>query len=71
MRLGDDIGGEDDEGAKDGDAGGYLLWSAMAKETEALQRQLAQLSGDPRYKVNGRERKIREGRGGGSGGVYS
>lgn len=33
------------------DSGGYALWSAMAKETEALKRQLAELSGDPRYKV--------------------
>lgn len=34
-----------------GDEGGYALWSAMAKETESLKRQLALLSGDPRYKV--------------------
>ncbi|CAM9912197.1 unnamed protein product [Ectocarpus sp. 4 AP-2014] len=42
------------EGAQEGEGeaagGGYSLWSAMAKETEALKRQLALLSGDPRFK---------------------
>lgn len=32
----------------------YALWSAMARETEMLQRELAQLSEDPQYKVRGR-----------------
>ncbi|CAM9361925.1 unnamed protein product [Ectocarpus fasciculatus] len=41
----------DAEGAQEGEeGGGYSLWSAMAKETEALKRQLALLSGDPRFK---------------------
>ena len=46
-------GGEHGDGgdAASSGAGGYQLWSAMAKETEALKRQLAQLSGDPRFKV--------------------
>eukprot|EP00903_Cladosiphon_okamuranus_P021395 g19665.t1 len=43
-------GGRDGGDATSGRAGGYQLWSAMAKETEALKRQLAQLSGDPRFK---------------------
>ncbi|CAN0275106.1 unnamed protein product [Ectocarpus sp. 12 AP-2014] len=42
------------EGAQEGEGeaagGGYSLWSAMAKETEALKRRLALLSGDPRFK---------------------
>eukprot|EP00752_Nemacystus_decipiens_P001607 g1567.t1 len=45
--------GAEKRGGGDGassSAGGYQLWSAMAKETEALKRQLAQLSGDPRFK---------------------
>eukprot|EP00904_Undaria_pinnatifida_P010902 jgi/Undpi1/6942/HiC_scaffold_21.g09416.m1 len=33
-----------------GDAGGYALWSAMAKETDSLTRQLALLSADPKFK---------------------
>ncbi|CAM9542422.1 unnamed protein product [Laminaria digitata] len=33
-----------------GEAGGYALWSAMAKETDSLTRQLALLSGDPKFK---------------------
>lgn len=40
------------EGGGVDDAGGYALWSAMAKETDSLTRQLALLSGDPKYKVN-------------------
>lgn len=46
------------QGARDGAAsedaaagGGYAMWSAMARETEALQRQLAALAEDPRHKV--------------------
>lgn len=35
-----------------GDAGGYALWSAMAKETDSLTRQLALLSADPKFKVD-------------------
>ncbi|CAB1101166.1 unnamed protein product [Ectocarpus sp. CCAP 1310/34] len=57
------------EGAEEGEgeaaAGGYSLWSAMAKETEALKRQLAFLSGDPRFKhiisstpATGRDRDV-------------
>lgn len=44
-------GKEDGGDAASSSAGGYQLWSAMAKETEALKRQLARLSGDPRFKV--------------------
>lgn len=50
-------GGEEGGGGVGGDGGdaegggGYVLWSAMAKETETLKRQLALLSGDPRFKV--------------------
>ncbi|CAN0490505.1 unnamed protein product, partial [Ectocarpus sp. 12 AP-2014] len=57
------------EGAQEGEGeaagGGYSLWSAMAKETEALKRQLALLSGDPRFKhiisstpATGRDRDV-------------
>ncbi|CAN0166540.1 unnamed protein product [Ectocarpus sp. 6 AP-2014] len=47
-RAGDAEGAQESEGGAA--AGGYSLWSAMAKETEALKRQLALLSGDPRFK---------------------
>ncbi|CAN0370568.1 unnamed protein product [Pylaiella littoralis] len=43
-------GGDAGRGGGGGGGGGYSLWSAMAKETEALKRQLALLSGDPRFK---------------------